>query len=277
MYNNERKSGHLLATIIISVIISTACAVFLVFMLTAKISLPSPFVLKPQKSITEFLDKGKTSEALDIISKQPDSIQKSDTSLLMRGKAWYLTAWQRYESENWKSYAKNSNDWFLGDDVDRALICLTQSAQSADTWAQATTMIGVIYMEKGWFEKAKNTFQSILKKDITQRDAFLYYGVVLSRMGQYENAINHLEKWSNYLSDPDFVKNLCYLYLFDLKDYEKAIFLGDIYLKIAPRGDVGIIRVKRELLDLVNRFPEYFNDTMLIISDRPREFQPRKR
>jgi tetratricopeptide (TPR) repeat protein len=285
MHNRERKSSHLFAAIVFSVILSTVCAVFLVFMITNDISLPLSFVSKyplsfsskSQKPINELLNRGKIFDSFDIISNQPDSVQSSDTSLLTQGKAWYLIAWQRYESENWKSYAKNPNDWFLGKDVDKALMCLEQSAQSRDTWAQAATMIGVIYMEKGWYEKARNVFQNILKRDITQRDAFLYYGIVLSRLGQNENAVRHLEKWNDYLRDYDFVKNLFYLYLFDLKNYEKAAILGDIYLKIAPRGDVGIIKVKRELLDLVTRFPEYFYDTMVVIRDRPPEFKPRQR
>ena len=311
MSNNEYKSHHLLMIIIISVIISTTVAVFFVSMrigilpafnsvsfdlsaidlpfdLSAvdlpfdlsAIDLPfdlPPFTKEKQIPVNKLLDIGKPSEALDVISNQPDSIQKSDISFFTQGKAWYLIAWQRYESENWSSYAKNPNDWFEGNDVDNALFCLHRSAQSQETWAQATNMIGVIYMEKGWYERAKNTFQSILIKDVNQRDAYLNYGIVLSRQGKNENAVKHLERWNDCFNDPDFIKNLFFLYLFDLKNYEKAAVLGDLYLKIAPRGDIGILKVKRELIDLLSRFPEYFDDTMTVIKDRPPEFKPRRR
>jgi tetratricopeptide (TPR) repeat protein len=277
--NDEHKSRHLVAVVIFSGIISTIVAVVLVSIRTGVLpsfTLPE-FINEQQKSIKELLDSGNPHDALDIIARQPDSILKSDTSLLTQGKTWYLIAWQRYDDDRWKNYAKNPKDWFEGSDVDKAVSCLLRSAQSAETWADATVMLGVVYMEKGWYEKSKNIFQSVLMKDVNHRDAYLYYGVALSRQGKYENAVKYLESRDGYLEDYDFVKNLFYLYLFNLKNYEKAAVLGDLYLKLAPRGDVGIIKVKRELLDLVNIFPEYFNDTMVVIKDRPPEFKPRQR
>jgi tetratricopeptide (TPR) repeat protein len=289
MNNDEQKIG-LGAVIIVSLIISVVVAAFLFSVRNGIFSMVLPegffediseifYEFFPQKRPTmdALLSKGKPTEVLDMISNQPDSVQRSDTTILMRGKAWYLIAWQRFENERWSSYAKNENDWFIGEDIDSALTCFAIAAKSENTWAEATTLIGAIYMEKGWFEKAKNVFHSILERDRTQQTAFLDYGIALSRLGHYESAVRHLEKWDDYLNDSEFLKNLFWLYLFNLKDYEKAAVLGDLFLRIAPKGDMGITRIKRELIDLSARFPEYFNDTMIVIIERPREFAPRKR
>ena len=289
MNNDEQRIGPA-AVIVVSLIISVTVAAFLFSVRNGLLSMVLPenvfddiseffYEFFPQKRPTmeTLLSKGKPTEVLDMISNQPDSVQRSDTTILMRGKAWYLIAWQRFENERWSSYAKNENDWFIGEDIDSALACFSIAAKSENTWAEAATLIGAVYMEKGWFEKAKNVFQSVLERDRTQETAFLNYGIALSRLGHYESAVRHLEKWDDYLNDSEFLKNLFWLYLFNIKDYEKAAVLGDLFLRIAPKGDMGITRIKRELIDLSARFPEYFNDTMIVISERPREFAPRKR
>jgi len=289
MNNDEQKIGPG-AVIVVSLIISVVVAAFLFSVRNGIFSMVLPenffedisevfyeFFPQEQPTMDALLSKGKPAEVLDMISNQPDSVQRSDTTILMRGKAWYLIAWQRFENERWSSYAKNENDWFIGEDIDSALACFSIAAKSENTWAEAATLIGAVYMEKGWFEKAKNVFQSVLERDRTQETAFLNYGIALSRLGHYESAVRHLEKWDDYLNDSEFLKNLFWLYLFNIKDYEKAAVLGDLFLRIAPKGDMGITRIKRELIDLSARFPEYFNDTMIVISERPREFAPRKR
>jgi tetratricopeptide (TPR) repeat protein len=282
MSSNNKKEKEISPVIvtIIAVIISLVVVAIMFFVQTGilQTGVLERFMPKKHESINILLDRGKINEALDAISNQSDIVQGSDTSLFMQGKTWYLSAWLRYDNENWKDYAKNPADWFTGSDVDKALHLLKRSAESPATYAEATTLIGVIYMEKGWFDKAKFAFASVLKKDMSQRDAYLYYGVALSRTGQDAAAIKHLENWQNYQNDFDFLKNLFYLYLFGEKNYQKAAILGDMFLKTAPRGNPDIPKIKRELHDLTARFPEYFNDTMTIIKDRPPEFgQQRKR
>ena len=232
---------------------------------------------KRAQSLKEMLDRGQVNQVIEMISNMPDHIRGSDSTLFILGKAWYLHAWQRNEGENWANYAQNPNDWFVGSDVDRALHYLQRSAESSATFADATTLIGVIYVEKGWFERAKSTFRNVLAKDPAQRDAYLFYGVALSREGRNDAAIKHLESWQGWQEDFDFLKNLFFLYLFNEKDYQKAAVMGDKFLRTAPRGNPDIPRVRRELHDLSARFPEYFNENMIIIRDRPPEFGQRQR
>jgi len=204
MNNNEQKIGSA-AVIVVALIISVVVAAFLFSVRSGIFSAVLPddiskniseifYEYFPQNrpTMNALLSKGKPTEVLDMISEQPDSVQRSDTTILMRGKAWYLIAWQRFENDRWKSYAKNENDWFMGEDVDSALACFYIAAKSENTLAEATTLIGAVYMEKGWFEKAKNVFHGVLEKDRTQETAFLYYGIVLARLGHPENAVRHL-------------------------------------------------------------------------------------
>jgi len=271
----------------ISPIVVTIVAAMLSFVIVAGVFFVQTGVLKlgifdkilPKREISlqELLDRGRTDEAIELLQSRPDIVQGSDTSLYTLGKAWYLSAWQRYDADNWRTYAQNPDDWFVGSDVDKALHNLKRSAESTVTYADATTLIGVIYMEKGWFARAKTAFENVLKRDASHRDAYLYYGVALSRAGQNAAAVRHLESWLNHKNDADFLKNLFYLHLFNIKDYEKAAALGDMFLKVAPRGNPDIPKIRRELHDLSGRFPEHFSDTMTIIRDRPPEFRQRQR
>ena len=274
-YTDGHKHISSFAVIVISIISSFVIAALIFSVKTGVLSDYLP--IKSQKSFDELLDRGKPEDVLEMIAVLPEDAQRSDTSLYTQGKAWYLTAWKRYDADNWKEYAKDPNDWFSGEDVDNALRCLYSSAKSDKTQSQARVIIGVIYMDKGWFEKARDTFREILNNDPAHREAYLNYGIVLSRMGRNMEAIRHLENVDNYENDCDFVKNLFYLYLFKMKNYAQAAYLGNLFLNIAPRGNPDVPKVKREVLDLAARFPEYFDDTMSIIKNRPPEFKQRTR
>ncbi|MCL1947626.1 MAG: tetratricopeptide repeat protein [Chitinivibrionia bacterium] len=277
--SSRYHSDHIspVVVVIIFIIISFVIVAGIFFVKSGVLSDSLPSFSKPQKTVGELLDRGNPEQALEMIAVLPTEVQESDTSLYTQGKAWYLAAWKRYDADNWKDYAKDSRDWFFGPDVDNALRCLYASAQSEKTQSDAQVLIGVIYMDKGWFEKARIVFREVLNNEPTHREAYLNYGVVLSRLGRNEEAIKHLENIENYESDYDFVKNLFYLYLFEMKNYKQAAYLGNLFLNIAPRGNPDVPKVTREMLDLASRFPEFFDDTMYIIRTRPREFTPRTR
>ena len=228
-------------------------------------------------TVRELLDRGEINAAIEMLANKPDNVRGNDSSLFLLGKAWYLHAWQRHERENWASLARNPNDWFVGSDVDKALHYLQRASQSSATYADAITLVGVIYMEKGWFSRAQNAFTSVLRQDPNHREAYLNYGIALSRTGHHRAAIRHLENWNGWQTDFDFLKNLFFLYLFNERDYQRAAIAGDMFLRNAPRGNPDVTRIRRELLDLASRFPEYFNDNMIIIRDRPPEFRQRRR
>jgi len=230
-----------------------------------------------QQSFSELLQKGKPREVINIIASRPNIRRDSDTLLYLQGKAWYMIAWERYNDDRWREYAIDPNDWFVGKDVDNALNLLNRAAQSERTWGQAMTLIGSIYMDKGWFERARGTFDRVLLREPHNRDAYLNYGIVLSRMGEQKEAAEHLKKWKFYENDADFLRNLFFLYLFNIKDYSETARIGDLFLQNAPRGHFDVPKVRRELRDLAIRFPEYFNSNMVIMRDRPPEFRTRRR
>ena len=232
----------------------------------------------PQRhmNIDQLLLHGRPKDALEKIRSKAITEQSSDSMLYWRGRAWYLVAWQRYEDDRWREYAKNPSDWFVGSDVDSALHYLYRAAESDNTWAQSKALIGSIYMDKGWFQRAQNTFQRVLRVR-PHRESHLNYGITLSRIGRHRDAADFLKQWVGYETDPDFTRNLFFLYMFNLRNYPEAARLGNLFLLSAPRGHFDIPQVIRELRDLHTRFPEYFNDDMVIIKDRPPEFPNRIR
>ena len=242
--------------------------------------LPENFArVVPQRNLNfdQLLLRGRPEEVLGVIRNRAATGQLSDTMFYWRGRAWYLVAWQRYENDRWREYAKNPADWFVGPDVDSALYFLYRAAESDNTWAQSMALIGSVYMDKGWFDRARNTFQIVLRRG-PHRESHLNYGITLSRTGRYRDAADFLKQWPDYENDYDFTRNLFFLYMFNLKNYSEAARMGDLFLQSAPRGHFDVPQVIRELRDLHTRFPEYFNDNMVIIRDRPPEFPlPRTR
>jgi len=234
------------------------------------------FTLRRPPNFDNLILHGNPEEILHEISRRPITKQGSDTMLFWKGKAWYLIAWQRYEDDRWRQYAQNPDDWFVGQDVDSALHFLYRAAESDRTWANSKALIGSIYMDKGWFQRAMNTFQRVLRRG-PHRESHLNYGITLSRLGRNREAADFLKRWDNYEADPDFTRNLFFLYMFNLRNFREAARLGNLFLETAPRGHFDVPLVRRELRDLYTRFPEYFNDSMVIIRDRPPEFPMRRR
>ena len=287
MNKKRKKNGglSLLAVIIICIMIS-AVVVSGIFFIRSDLLAPqflSPLFdrisfdfMQKEPNFNELVLRGSPEKILEAISTRPAVEHGADTILYWRGKAWYLIAWQRYEADRWREYAQNPDDWFDGEDVDSALYLLYRAAEFEDTWAQSVALIGSIYMDKGWFDRAQTAFRRVLREG-PHRESHLNYGISLSRTGMHREAVAHLKRWPDYENDPDFTRNLFFLYMFNLHDYSEAARLGNRFLTIAPRGNFDIPLVIRELRDLHIRFPEYFDDTMIIIRDRPPEFPTRRR
>lgn len=271
MKNKKRISVGVV--VFISVFVSLLVAVSLLIYHTGSID---SIVPKSNQRVIQFLDAGKPEEALAEIAQRSLTEQGSDSSLLMQGKAWYLLAWKRYDDAGWESYASNADDWFLGNDVDNALHALSRALESNNTWADATVLISTIYSEKGWYKQASRGFNSVLFKYPNHRNAYLQYAVTLTRQHKFASALRQLLAWPEASSDADFLKNIFWIYRFYLLDPQLALEYGDLFLKNAVRGNPDIPRVKRELLDVASRFPEYVVDTMLIYRERPPEFTPRR-
>jgi tetratricopeptide (TPR) repeat protein len=228
--------------------------------------------------LNELYEKGEPEQALFELKKRPNVERGSGESLLWEGKLWYLTAFKRFEEEQWGDYAKNRDDWFIGKDIDKAIHSLSRAEKVPAQQEEALLILAIIYMEKGWFAKSTTKFSELLKEYPKNREAILNYGVLLSREHKFEKAAAVLKKGvSIYPKDSGFYKNLFWIYKFHLEDYEQAIYYGDKFLKNSDRSNPSLSSVKNDIYDILIRFPEFENDSLEIYSEDIREFTPRKR
>lgn len=273
----QKSNDHISlgAVIAAAVILSAALTFILLVVNRSKVSFaPSGSVERVQ----ELYKQGEPEKALEELSLGSDQQRGSAESLLWQGKLWYLTAFKRLNEERWESYAKKPEDWFEGEDVDNAIHALTRAAEAEVHFEEAMLYLGLIFMEKGWFKKSQRAFQKLLKKNSSHREGLLNYAILQSRTGKYQNAADVLAEGHRlYPADPEFAKNLFWIYRFHLKEPKLAVAYGDRFLKNADRSNPDLGRVTRELYDLLARFPEYDSDTLTLHSEPVREFIPRKR
>ncbi len=89
--------------------------------------------------------------------------------------------------------------------------------------------IGIIYMEKGLYTKAKDILSSILDEDPKDRNALINLGICYFKIGDTKDAKIYLERAKKlYPDDPLPYYNLCCVYASE-KDYKKA---KDLLLKV---------------------------------------------
>ena len=265
---------------LLAVIIS-ATALSLTFALIFIVFLNRSFFFRKQgssQSIQELYDKGEPKKAIRELEKSSNIERGSGESLLWEGKLWYLATFKRFEETNWAGYGEDSLDWFKGKDVDNAIHFLNEAIKSPDHKIEANLFLAIIYMEKGWFDKSEHKFKAVLEEDSNNEIAILNYAILKSRDHNYEKSIDILKLGLTINENStDFLKNLFKIYSYHIENPKLAIEYGNKYLKNASRGDPGILDVRREMIDIISRFPEYNSDSLLIHDKRLKDFTPRKR
>lgn len=272
MAASSQKRNPLPFVILISLLIAGTFAILVFLMGNLKKEMKGS-----AKNAEEFYLSGKPQEAIDELDRLPAEQRGTCNSLLWYGKSWYLSAWEDQEKNRWADYGRNSNDWFEGEMVDKAVHYLKRASLDTSCVTEATFYLALIYLQKGWYERSDEKFRELFSYDSKHRMGILNFGVLRSRSGDYRSAEKiFLKGLKLYPDEPEYYKNLFWIYDSHLKEYEKAVSYGDQYLKHAVKGDVGALRVRQELIDLLARFPEYRTDTLQIEQKKFPHFTPRK-
>lgn len=269
---SPKKKNPLLFVILISLLVAGTSALLLFLFGNLKREIKgSP------RNVEELYSSGKPQDALEELDRLPPDQRGTSKSLLWYGKSWYLKAWEEQEKNRWADYGKNSEDWFEGEMVDKAVHYLKRASSDSCCVVEATFYLALIYLQKGWYERSDEKFRELFSYDSKHRMGILNFGVLRSRSGDYKSAEQiFLKGLKLYPDEPEYYKNLFWIYDSHLKEYEKAVSYGDQYLKHAVKGDVGALRVRQELIDLLARFPEYRSDTLQIEQKKFPQFTPRK-
>lgn len=228
------------------------------------------------KSIQTLYEKSTPQKVITSLDDLAPSERGTSESLLMYGKSWYLLSLQHQRDTKWKNYAKNDSDWFEGVEADNAVHYLTRAQENPESYTEATLYLAIIYMEKGWNDQSQIQFEELLAKDSTHREGILNFGVLLSRKHDYNAAVAmFLRGTTIHPKFPQYYESLFWIYSLHLNNNKQAISFGDKFIRIAEKNDMGKISVKEKMTDILARFPEYSNDSLLIVKERSRQFTPR--
>ncbi len=210
------------------------------------------------KTAQELLKKKKYAEALAVIEKAEGG-QENNTSLLIeKGKVWFSLALEREKRSRWSSYGTDENDWLKSAEAEKAEGFLKRALKQSPDNKDAHYFLGQLYMEKGWFSLAEIEFLAVLRTDKKNVKAHLNLGVVYAEMKRFDLAEKEL-RYALLINqkEPAIAKNFAWLYRFYLDKPDSAIAWANRYLNLDPQNDLDVTFVRKELEDMLLRYPEY--------------------
>lgn len=210
------------------------------------------------KTAQQLLKKKKYAEALAVIEKAEEN-QENNTSLLIeKGKVWFSLALEREKRTRWSSYGTDENDWLKSAEAEKAEEFLKKAVQQSPNNKDAHYFLGQLYMEKGWFSLAEIEFLAVLRDDKENVKALLNLGVVYAEMKRFDLAQQELRHALRIdRKEPAIAKNFAYLYRFYLDKPDSAIAWANRYLNLDPKNDLDITFVRKELEEMLQRYPEF--------------------
>lgn len=226
------------------------------------------------KNAERFLREGKIEEAFVLSAKiRGHSVKK----MVLRGKLFLARSLKLRKENRWQDYGRNKDDWLTGEDIDSALSCFETAHQMEENNLTALYFTAIVYKEKGWFEKAEELLQEVVRRNEEYIDAHIALGALYTAEEKPVKAAEHLY-YANDIkpNNPVIAKNIAFLYRFYLKKPDSSIVWLHRYLNIASKGDIDIQYAKHELYDLEARYPEFSVKEAQPWQKKERTFVPRK-
>lgn len=210
------------------------------------------------KNAQELIKKKKYAEALAVIEKAEKDREDNVPLLIEKGKVWFSLALEREKRTRWKNYGKEEKDWLNSPEAGKAEVVLKKAIELDPENPNAHYLLGLLYMEKGWFSVAETEFLSVLRVDRKHVNTLINLGVLYTEKKLFDLAEQELRKALSLEPDnPSVAKNLAFLYRFYLDKPDSAMVWANRYLNFEPENDMDINYVRSELVEMLQRYPEY--------------------
>lgn len=255
---------------LIGVLLSAmSLALFLLFEFMASNFSPS------YSNAERYLRQGKLEHAMALARDVPGETARK---AVLRGRIFLAFSIQGHANDKWSRYGTDSLDWLRGPMADSAAAWFKIAKLRDPSSAEAHYYLGVVYKEKGWFREAEEEFLETLRLDSANIDARLALGSLYPRMDLCDDAAQHLlDAWRLSPSNSQVAKNLAFLYRFYRDNPESAIVWYNRYLNDPPPGDIDFNSAKRDIGELLDRYPEYSPKEKQLWRRQSRKFIPRHR
>ena len=210
------------------------------------------------KNAQELINKRKYAEALAVIEKAEGGREENALLLVEKGKVWFSLALEREKRTRWKNYGNDKKDWLNSSEAVKAEVYLRKAIDIDPENIDAHYLLGLLYMEKGWFSVAETEFLSVLRIDRKHVNTLINLGALYTEMKRFDLAEQELRNALNLEPDnPSIAKNFAYLYRFYVKKPDSAIVWANRYLNMEPQNDMDVNYVRNELVEMLQRYPEY--------------------
>lgn len=208
------------------------------------------------KNVEKLVNKRKYDEALTLINRAGNP--KNVLFIIEKGKIELLRALEHEKATHWSQYGKNEKDWFNSEKVRNAEQLFLKAIKLKPDNRDAHLYLGTIYMKKGWFSLAETEFLSILRKNKRDCKARINLGILYTKMDRYLMAEKELlEVFEIAPNEPTIAKSLAVLYRFYLNRPDSAMIWANRYLNLEPQNDLDISFIRKELNEMIQRYPEY--------------------
>jgi tetratricopeptide (TPR) repeat protein len=207
--------------------------------------------------LDELIADKKYDQARALITR--DSEGRTDPGeLIAEAKLWMALAWEKQNRGEWRAYGTNPRDWLNVEEADRAERALKKALKIDPDNVEAHYQLGNLYYERGWHSLAEAEYMDALREQGDHIESRINLGALYARVGKPDAAREELLEAHRLDSDnPRVAKNLSLLYRFKLHNPESSMIWANRYLNTAEQGDYDVNVVRRELLEMLERYPEY--------------------
>ncbi|MBD3419945.1 MAG: tetratricopeptide repeat protein [Chitinivibrionales bacterium] len=195
--------------------------------------------------------------ALDRLNRLDLNESRKPDAYTLLGKIWLAKAWKHLDETRWRDYGKNENDWLDLQQAAKSMKYLQRALKLNSSHLEAHYYLGIVYMEKGWYSKAEAEFISVLNLKPDFYKAYHNLGALYTRMDRLEDAETALRKAYALAPDnPSAAKNMAVYFRYHAKLPDSAAAWANRYLNLNHQKDIERALIKRDLLELLDRYPE---------------------
>lgn len=207
---------------------------------------------RPNTFYEQLISQGKFQNAVVYLSDRIHSSAPNADYFKYLGVAYYNIAHQKGESEKWENYARNIDDFWECEYIDKSLLSFKRAVELNPNDYESLNYIGVIYAEKGWLDKAERVYREAIGKKPSYMEAQNNLAILLRNKGRFREAIEMYRAINiNFPNTKSALLGLGIIHLEDIRDTAMAISYLRRYVAIEPR-DVNYIIVT-QILNRVGR------------------------
>jgi len=187
--------------------------------------------------IMKLIFEGKFELANSILSTKLKKEGENSKLYKYLGILYFSWAYSDRDKNKWKDYGTNLDDLWNNEYVKKSLKYFENSLSMNSDDYEVINYIGVIFYEKGWFDRSERMYHEAIIKNPTYIEAISNLGILYNSLGQLEKAEKIFEKILKLNNkNRDAILNLA-LVNNRLKKYNRAIFYLKRYINIRPADE----------------------------------------